>query len=129
MRVALRSPLGRLVKPFALLEFRGRRSGRLYLVPTGFYRVKGMVVVFTPADWRANFSGGAPAILHHRGRASRMLGTLITDPSEVALYLGAVLAGGSSARLLGIDLPRDHELNASDVVSLTRAMIQFRSID
>lgn len=129
MRLVLRSPVGRLVKPFALLEFRGRRSGRMYLVPTGLYRVNGVMVVFSPADWRANFAGGEPATVHHLGRASSMTGTLITDPCEVAKGLVSVLANGSSARLLGIGLPTDHQINATDVVTLDRAMIEFHSTD
>lgn len=125
MRVLLPSRLGRLVRPFALIEFTGRRSGSRYRVPVGLHHAAGVTVVFTPAAWRANFSGGAPATLHHRGRARQMTGTLVADPAEVADALRSVLAGGTSPRLIGLDIPSEHRVDASDIASVGREMIRF----
>jgi hypothetical protein len=36
-RVVLRTPFGRIVKPVALLQFTGRRSGRRYVIPVGLH--------------------------------------------------------------------------------------------
>jgi len=47
MRFVLRTPLGRVVRPFALLEFSGRRSGRRYRVPVGWHEFNGEPVVLT----------------------------------------------------------------------------------
>ncbi len=49
MRVVLRTVLGRLVRPFALLEFTGRRSGRRFLVPVGWHEIDSGHFAFTPA--------------------------------------------------------------------------------
>lgn len=129
MRILLRSIVGRLVKPFALLEFSGRRSGRHYRIPTGIYRVQNATVVFTPAAWRLNFLGCATATVYHLGRPILMTGTLITDPAAVAQALQSVLDNGTPARLLGFDIVPNHQLTASDVAFLGRAMIQFRALD
>lgn len=125
MRPLLRSPLGRLAKPFALLEFTGRRSGRRYRVPVGWHHVNGMTIVFTPAPWRANFSGGAPVVVHHGGRVHRMTGMLVSDPNEVVAALRAVLASGRSAGLVGLNVPTGHTVTASEVTKLDRAMVRF----
>jgi len=128
MRRLLVTRLGRLIKPFALLEFSGRRTGRRYRVPTGLYVADGASVVFTPAPWRANFEGRARATVHHRGRTVQMTGRLITNPSEVALGLRSALRGGASSRLLGLDIPAGHQPDAADVRNVGRAMIQFDEI-
>lgn len=126
MRTVLPTVLGRLVRPFALIEFRGRRSGRRYRVPAGWHSAEGEAVVFTPAPWRANFAGSADAVVHYRGRTMPMIGTLVTDPATVAAAFRAVLATGTAPRLVGLDVPDAHELTASDVCSVDRAMIRFR---
>jgi hypothetical protein len=72
LRALLRTPFARLAKHLALLEFSGRRSGRRYRVPVGWHQADGVPVVFTPAPWRANFQGGAPTTVHHRGRSQHM---------------------------------------------------------
>jgi hypothetical protein len=129
MRALLRTPVGRLVKPLALIDFQGRRSGRRYRVPVGWHEVDGAAIVFSPASWRVNFAGGAPATVHRRGHKGRMTGTLVTDPSEVATALQSVLAGGTSPRALGLDIPTGHTVTARDVMSVGRAMIRFRDPD
>lgn len=124
-RLLLRTPLGRLARPLALLEFTGRRSGRGYCVPVGWHDADGAPVVVTPAPWRPNFIGGAPATVHHRGRTQPMTGTLVTDPAEVADVLMSVLAGGASPRSMGLGIPVGHTVSAADVVAVDRAVIRF----
>src|SRR3954447_24411662 len=84
MRALLASPLGRAIPPFGLLRFRGRRSGRRYAIVVGVHETDGRTLVVTPAQWRLNFSGGAPAELRHRGKTLRRTGTLVADPNAVA---------------------------------------------
>ncbi|MDQ3772460.1 MAG: grhN [Actinomycetota bacterium] len=127
MRFVLRTPLGRLVKPFALLEFTGRRTGRSYRVPAGWHDAGGVRVVISPASWRANFANGAPALVHHRGRAQPMIGTLVSDPTEVARDIRAVLAWGTPASQIALQIPEGHTLSENDVSSLDRAVIRFRA--
>lgn len=125
MRVVLRTPLGRLVKPFALLEFTGRRSGRRYHVPVGWHNADGVRVVLSPAPWRANFAPSARAVVRYRGRVHDMTGTLISDPTQVARYVAAVLAGGTPVRQIGLQMPPGHTISVADITSVDRKIIRF----
>jgi hypothetical protein len=128
MRTVLRTPLGRLVRPFALLEFTGRRSGRRYRVPAGWHEVGDGAVVLSPAAWRANFTGGAATTVHRHGRAQEMTGRLVTDPATVAATIQALLDGGAAPRSIGLAVPAGHRVTAADVVAVDRAMIELRPV-
>jgi hypothetical protein len=126
MRNVLRTPLGRLVRPFALLEFEGRRSGRYYRVPVGWHEEDGVSMVFTPAPWRVNFAHGARTTVRHRGQVLEMTGTLVTDRTEVARALESLFTSGTRPRAVGLDVPTGHTLTAIDVATVDRALIRFR---
>ena len=128
-RGLLRTPLGRAASNLALIEFSGQRSNRTYRVPVGWHQYDGSPVVFTPARWRMNFADGAPATVHHRGQAFTVRGLLVEDPEAVAAALASVLTAGTSAALLGLDVPPGHAVTASDVTSVDRAMIRFSTAD
>jgi len=123
-KLAIRSPLGRRL-PLAVLRFTGRRSGKSYETPTGWYETPEGPVVFTPAPWRANFAGGAPVTTTVHGERTTRTATLVRDPVEVARVLNAVVATGKHARPAGLKIPPGHELTAGDVVELDRAMLRF----
>ena len=125
MRVVLRTPLGRLVRPFALLEFHGRRSGRLLRVPVGWHETDTGHVVFTPAPWRANFHGGAAVTVHHHGRRLELVGTLDDNPDTVAAALQSLVDRRGSLRSVGIDIPDNHRVTTTDVQAVDRALIRF----
>lgn len=128
MRFALRTQLGRLIGSFALLEFSGRRSGRLYSLPVGWHDADGVRIVLSPAPWRANFVFSAPVVVHHRGRVLHLSGTLVGDPAEVACYINSVLAGGTPARQIGLQVPPGHTISATDVTHVDRKLIRFHPI-
>ena len=121
----LRSPLARPVGAVALLEFHGRRTGRLYRVPVGWHVVQDAGVVITPAPWRANFAGGLEVTVHHRGRALRCVGTLDTEPGAVAGALNELLASGTNPRFLGLVVPAGRTLVDEDAAAVHRALIRF----
>jgi hypothetical protein len=125
MRFVLRTPVGALVRPFALLEFRGRRTGRRYRVPVGWHATDCGRVVFTPAPWRVNFRGGIPVTVTYRGRRDELTGTLDDDPAIVAEALQSVVEHRGSLRPVGIDLPAGHRITAADVRAVDRALIRF----
>ena len=125
MRRVLRTPLGRAIKPFALLEFTGRRSGRRYRVPVGWHAIDGTTVVFTPASWSVNFAAAIPVEVRHRGRVEAMTGTLVTDPDLVASALNTLFTDGAPPRAVGLDMQSGHTVTATDVVAVNRAMIRF----
>lgn len=128
MRVVLRTPLGRLVRPFALLEFRGRRTGRLLRVPVGWHHIGGEHVVFTPAPWRANLRDGVPVTVHFRGHRLEMTGTLDDDPDHVATVLQSLADLHGSLRRVGIDIPPGHRITADDIRAVRRALIRFTTL-
>lgn len=127
MRLVLRTRLGHLVRPFALLEFDGRRSGRRLRVPVGWHEIDGGEVVFTPAAWRINFAGGTAATVWFRGTRREVTGALDLDPERVAAALRSLAERRGSLRPVGVDLPRGRTVNAADVEAVDRAVIRFTS--
>jgi hypothetical protein len=126
MRAVLPTPFGRVIRPFALLEFEGRHSGHRYAIPVGYHDADGERVVFTPAAWRANFRGGIPVTISFRGRKRRCTGTLVDDPDVVAALLRSVAGGrGGSLGIVGIKVPDGHEVTAADVLAVDRQAIRF----
>ncbi len=127
MRVLLRSPVGRLVGRFGLLEFQGRRTGRRYLVPVGLHGAPGDLVVFTPAKWSNNFAGGGPATLHHRGTSCAVRGVLVDNPSTVAERLRRQFEAGTKPRDVGLKVRPGHMITATDVAAVHRSMIRIEA--
>jgi hypothetical protein len=125
MRVLLRTPAGRVIPAIALLEFTGRRSGRRLLIPVGWHSITADPVVFTPAPWRANFAGGIPVTVHHRGRRATLTGTLDTDPARVAAAMQSLVEQSGSLRRIGVDVPPGHHVTEADVHAVNRALISF----
>lgn len=125
LRFVLRTPLGRLVRPFALLEFVGRRSGRQFLVPVGYHELDRGHLVVTPAPWRVNFRSPHPVVVHFRGRREVCLGHLVDDPATVATALRELAQRQRSLKRIGVDIPDGHVIDAADVTAVDRALIEF----
>jgi hypothetical protein len=125
LRVLLATRAGRFIRPLALIEFAGRRTGRRYRVPVGWHRAGGEQLVFTPAPWRMNFAGGAAVTVHHLGQRAAMHATLDADPASVARSLGAFFDSGGSPRQIGLRIADGHQLTPADVASVKRAAIRF----
>jgi hypothetical protein len=75
-----------------------------------------------------NFTGGAEAVVHYRGRASTMRGTLETRPQVIADELNAMVDAGLSLRMVGIWVPEGHRLRGDDVAALDRQAIHFEPV-
>lgn len=125
MCVVLRSPLGRLIGSLALLDFTGRHSGRRYRVPVGWHELGGAPFVLTPARWRVNFAGGADVLVHHRGRAQPMTGTLDPDADGVAPVVRDLLASGTPDRMIGMQISDGHQVTTADMRRLDRRIIRL----
>ncbi len=125
MRLALRGRAGRALGGLAELELDGRRSARRLRIVVGWHELDSLPVVLTPATWRANFEGGRPATIWHRGRAEQWHGTLVTDPAAVAGLLNRLLASGASPGSIGLRIADGHQVDADDVVAVGRAAIWF----
>ena len=125
MRLVLRTAVGIVVRPFALLEFEGRRSGRRYRIPAGYHEIEGGRVVFSPAPWRDNFRDGRPVTVWFRGRRHAFVGTLDDDPESTAAALRSLADRRGSLRPVGIRVPSGHRVTVADVPALDRAVIRF----
>jgi hypothetical protein len=125
LRLALRTPIGRLVRPFAVLDFSARRSGRRLRIPVGWHESDVGPVVVTPAPWRANFRGGRDASVWTRGRRHSVHGILEDDPVVVCEILCSIAARDGSLRTIGVRTAPGHQLTAADVVAVDRAVIRF----
>lgn len=125
MQPLLRTPVGRLVKPLALLEFTGRRSGDRRRVVVGWHHIGAATIVLTPATWRANFENGHPTTVYWRGQRSTVIGTLDKDPTRVVAAVTALLNTGTSARSLALHIPAGHTLDRTDINRTNRAIINF----
>jgi hypothetical protein len=119
------SRAGRRIKGLGLLEFEGRRTGKVVRVVVGIHDVAGTSCVFTPAAWRANFTDGHPVKVTHLGRTNARTGTLETDPPTVAAAIATVLAAGTAPRALALRMPDHHIVTAADVETVNRAMIRL----
>ncbi len=126
VKALLRTRASRAMPQIALLEFSGRRTGRGLSVVVGWHALHDARVVFTPASWRSNFSGGAPATVRWRGLDEEHEGTLELDPAAVARAIDVVVRAGTSPRALGLRVPAGHTVTAADVVRTRRAMVRFR---
>jgi hypothetical protein len=121
--------LGRWLPGVAVLRFRGRKSGRAYVVPAGIYDHEGAQVVFTDSTWRMNFVGGAPVEVTRRGCRTMGYGELVTDPAYVGTAIRTCLARGASLTMLGLSIdkghnPTDEELSAvRDAVVIRRRQV------
>jgi len=128
-RFLLRTPIARMIGPFALLEFSGRHTGQRRRVVVGWHFVDGASMVLTPASWRVNFTAGRPATVRWRGRNAEYVGTLETDPTIVAGVVNSLLHSGTSARSLALRMPAGHTVTSDDVVHARRALIRFEPIE
>jgi hypothetical protein len=121
----LRTRVGRVLKPLALLEFEGRRSAQVRRVVVGWHTTATTAVVLTPAPWRANFAHGHSATVFWNGRRNIMIGTLDIDPVAVAATVNALLEAGTPARSLALRIPPGHRIEPDDITRTNRAAIRF----
>ncbi|MBO0679127.1 hypothetical protein JRC04_16810 [Mycolicibacterium sp. S2-37] len=84
LRTALKTPLGRALKQFMVLEFTGRKSGRTFSIPVSAHHLDGDLYAILEAQWKYNFRDGAAARVTNGGKTTRMRGQLITDTATVA---------------------------------------------
>lgn len=128
LRTVLRTPIGRMIGPLALIEFAGRRSRKTYRVVVAWHSAEDAAIVLTPAAWRANFAAGAPATVRRHGRRRTYTGTLESDPDNVAAIINAILATGTSPRGLALHIPTGHPVDRDDVEATHRAVIRFQPV-
>jgi hypothetical protein len=126
LRTLVPSWAGRFVPgSVGVLRFTGRRSGRTLRIVAGIHDVDGAMVVFTSRPWRLNFRGGRAVEVAQSGHWSRGTADLVEDPEQVAAALRHVLAAGTSPRMLGLRVQRDHVVAAQDVRGTGRTLLRL----
>ncbi len=122
--VLLRSPLhGPLSASTLLLRFSGRKSGKIYTFPVGYYDYQGDTLALIPLhDWWKNLRGGVPVTVWLKGH--RLSGTAQASMGDAAAVaeLERLIAGSKYLRRLykikadaagQIDLERTHSVAAA----------------
>jgi deazaflavin-dependent oxidoreductase (nitroreductase family) len=104
----LRSRLhGLLSGGMLLIIFTGRKTGRQYTTPVGYYREGDVLWVITSRDrtWWRNLRGGAEVTLRLRGRNVQAHAETLEDGSAVARQIGDYIHHlPQSRRALGVRL-------------------------
>jgi hypothetical protein len=122
MRRVLPTRLGRFLPSVALLRFTGRRTGRALAVPVAMHDVDGTWFVFTDARWAANFRGGAPVTVVHRGHVLNGSGEVIGDPQQSARVLRGALARVRSPRQLSLAVDPGHTPTDAELAAVRTAI-------
>ena len=80
MRYLLRTPFaGGLRKQFMVVSFKGRKTGREFVIPVSAHHVDGDLYALVGGPWKVNFKGGAAAEVLYDGTSKAMRGELIED--------------------------------------------------
>ncbi|WP_415379241.1 nitroreductase/quinone reductase family protein [Halosimplex sp. TS25] len=106
----LRSPRHSLMSDsLMLLTFTGRKSGREYTIPVGYWVDDGTLIVTTHSPWWRNLRDGAPVDVLLRGERHEGVATARPDSADVARYMERFIErnGVDAARRLGIAVAGD----------------------
>jgi len=106
LRYGLRTPLGgNALKPFMVLNFTGRKSGRQFSIPVSAHVIDGQLYALANAVWKVNFRSGGTAEVLYNGKRTAMRGELIEDAAVVADLCHRCATGYGAAkaqRMMGL---------------------------
>lgn len=130
VRFLLHTPLRGLLGDTMEITVRGRKSGKHYSLPVGFFEQGDLVWVLSSRDrtWWRNVRGGAPVDLYLRGEQREGLAEPVLDEAAVQTGLGEYLrAVPMAARGLGVRL-EGGKLRAEDAKRLAneRLFVKIR---
>lgn len=116
----LRSPfhrfLGKNLTPFT---YTGRKSGRRYSFPLGYFRADQTIAIFAGKPWWKNFREPVPVTVYLGGQPLEGMAQVVTRPGEAQGWLLAYLrALPSYAKFYAVTLDA---AGRPDVASVTRA--------
>lgn len=90
--VVLHTPLHPLLsRRWASLEFTGRKSGKVFHTPIGYYQEGDRVWITTGSPWWKNLRNGARVRILIRLKAYVGTADVVTDPAEAAHRLRQIL--------------------------------------
>jgi hypothetical protein len=109
-----------------LVEFRGRRTGRLLRIPMGLHDIDGVPTAFTCRRWRLNFTGSVPVTVIRRGQPRPGRAILVAAaPGQVGVALRSALDSGASPFVLGLKIDKRHDPSIAELDAAGLSMIQF----
>lgn len=122
MRAVLRSPFhGLLSGMLMLLSYTGRKSGKTYTIPIGYFAWgEGELMAFSTARWWTNLVGGASVTLLVKGQQLQAVPTVIHEHEAVVGTVKEFITrlGLATARKLPIGLPADREPTQADLAKV-----------
>jgi hypothetical protein len=125
-RVLTTRPLAERIGAIALVEVRGRRTGRRLRIPIGLHDIAGVPTAFTSRRWRLNFTDGAPVTVTRRGQPRAGTAVLVAaQPGQIGTALRAALDGGATPFVLGIKVDKRHKASVAELDAAGLSMIQF----
>jgi hypothetical protein len=114
---------------WALLRFRGRKTGAAYTIVVSWHELDGKPVFLSPYRWQHNFTGGAPLTVRHGGVDLQGRGVLAADPDHVAEVVNGLLADGTAQRRLGLKLPDGHRVTSADIAAINFGVVRFEPLN
>ena len=86
--IIIRSPLHPIMSSkYAIIEFKGRKSGRIYRTPVAYVRDGDEVLLSTDSPWYRNVASGAHVRLLLRGRMVGGIADTVIDPDASTAIL------------------------------------------
>jgi deazaflavin-dependent oxidoreductase (nitroreductase family) len=117
IKMLLRSPLHRLLSGrLVLLAFKGRKSGKRYMIPVGYVQQGDTLLITTERPWSKNLRGGAPVRVRLRGQWRDGTATVISDEAGLRdRYRVMLRAGPDLSRIIGVALDANGDPNLDDL--------------
>lgn len=122
--IIIRSPFHALMSSkYTIIEFTGRKSGRIYRTPIAYVRDRDRLLMSTDSPWYRNLAGGAQVRLRLRGRTVTGVADTVTDPEAAAAILRKLVdAIPSYSRPAGLTREQGHVSDSE----ITRAVEEGR---
>ncbi|MEI7845255.1 MAG: nitroreductase/quinone reductase family protein [Chloroflexota bacterium] len=130
----LRSPLhGMLSKSMMLITITGRKTGKKFSIPVGYYEDRGYLWTVSSRDrtWWRNLQGGAEVLLHLKGKDVRAFSdTDLNEESVCARLVDFLIHMPQAPRSFGVRMENKIP-NAEDVarVGKTRLFVKTKLLE
>jgi len=125
-RVLTSRLLGSRIGPIALVELRGRRTGRVLRIPVGLHDIDGVLTAFTCRRWRLNFTCSTAVTVTRRGQPRHGTAVLVAaEPGQVGAALRTAMDNGASPFVLGLKTGKRHGPSVAELDAAGLSMIQF----
>lgn len=129
-RVLTTPVLAERIGKIALVELRGRRTGRVLKIPMILHDIAGVPTAFTCRRWRLNLTGGADVTVTRRGRTRPGTAVLVAaEPGQVGAALRAALEAGATPFDLGLKIGKRLHPTVAELDSAGLSMIQFHVLE